>query len=201
MTKAKTKAAKRRSKGGRPRIKDAERYPSGQIKHDWRADDIKATVIEMRQRVHGISQEATESPLAGYLLGRMYLDRSITEVEREAGDRYAEDMASYYGLTGIPHPSPRAQSLFSVAGHDGEVSSDRAMRARDQSNRIMRLEGELLKCFEGPRVKTTVFNVCVLDLDHLRDMPPSMFGYLRRGLRALALHYGLQDAGKSAITK
>lgn len=192
-----SKAAKRRSKAGRPRNEDAERYPGGQIKHDYREKDVKATVIDMRQRIHGIAPENAESPFAGYLLGRMFLDGNITEAERKAGDRYSETMARYYRLVGIPAPSARAQSLFSIASHDGEVSAERAKRARDASNAMMSAEGELLRCTDGPRVKTTVFNVCVLDYDNLRDMPPSMWDFLHRGLRALIFHYGLEDIRKS----
>jgi hypothetical protein len=196
------KALKRKRKGGRPRNHDAERYPGGQIKHDYRADEnekqIKGTVVDMRQRLYGLSEADAKSDLAGFVLGRMRLDMAINEVELKAGERYAEDMARYYRLTGIPAPSPRAQSLFSVAGHEGEISSERAAQAREASNRRMALETVLLRLPDGPRVKTTVFNVCFMDHDNLRDMPSHMFGWLHCGLRALALHYGLQDERKSA---
>ena len=196
------KALKRKRKGGRPRNQDAERYPGGQIKHDYRAEeserDTMGTVIEMRQRRYGLSDEDAKKDLAGFVLGRMRIDRAINDVELKAGERYALDMARYYWLTGIAPPSPRAQSLFSVAGHEGDISAERAAQAREASNRMMKLEGLLLRLPNGPRVKTTVFNVCFMDMDNLRDMPSHMFGWLHCGLRALALHYGLQDERKSA---
>ena len=196
------KALSRKRKGGRPRNQDAERYPGGQIKHDYREDekerDAMGAVIDMRQRLHGLSPEDAKTELAGYVLGRMRLDRAINEVELEAGNRYAKDMARYYRLTGITAPSPRAQSLFSIAGHEGEISPERATQAREASNNMMKLEGVLLRLPNGPRVKTTVFNVCFMDHDNLRDMPSHMFGWLHCGLRALAIHYGLQDVRKSA---
>jgi hypothetical protein len=194
--------SKKRGKGGRPRKQGAERYPGGQIKHDYRKAEtereIMGTVLDMRQRQHGLDEKDAKSALAGFVLGRMRLDKSINEVEFKAGERYAEDMARYYRLTGIAPPSPRAQSLFSIAGHDGDVSEDQARRAREAANKMMALEGVLLRLPDGPRVKTTVFNVCLMDFDNLRDMPLHMFGWLHSGLRALAIHYGLQDERKSA---
>ena len=205
MTKAGSKAAKRRGRGGRPRKVEAERYPGGQIKHDWREQEsekeAKGTVIEMRQRIHGITGKDAGSPFAGYVLGRMFLDGNISEAELTAGNRYAEDMARYYRLVGISAPSPRAQSLFSIAAHDGEVSEGRAKQARAASDHMMKLEGALLKIKDGPQVKTTVFNVCVMDIDHLREMPAAMWNFLHRGLRELVFFYGLQDEGKSAYNK
>jgi hypothetical protein len=194
------KALKR--KRGRPRKQNAERYPGGQIKHDYRQAeserDAMGTVLEMRQRQHGLNENDAKSALSGFVLGRMRLDKSINEVEFEAGERYAEDMARYYQLVGIPAPTPRAQSLFSVKGHDGDITEERAAQARQASNRMMELEGVLLRLHDGPRVKTTVFNVCVMDFDNLREMPSHMFNWLHCGLRALAIHYGLQDSRKSA---
>lgn len=196
------KALSRKRKGGRPRNNDAERYPGGQIKHDYRKAeterDIMGTVVDMRQRQYGLNETDAKSALAGFVLGRMRLDKAINEVEFEAGQRYAEDMARYYRMVGIPAPSPRAQSLFSVKGHDGDITPEQAKSARDASNRMMEMEDVLLRLHDGPRVKTTVFNVCVMDFDNLRDMPSHMFGWLHCGLRALAMHYGLQDVRKSA---
>jgi hypothetical protein len=181
------KALSKKRKGGRPRKQGAERYPGGQIKHDYRRDeterDVLSTVIDMRQRQHGLDEKDARSALAGFVLGRMRLDKAINEIEFEAGQRYAEDMARYYRLVGIPAPSPRAQSLFSVKGHDGDITQQQADSARAASNRMMELEGVLLRLADGPRVKTTVFNVCVMDFDNLRDMPSHMFGWLHCGLR------------------
>ena len=127
------KALSKKRKGGRPRKQDAERYPGGQIKHDYRKAESQrgnmGTVVDMRQRMYGLSENDAKSDLAGFVLGRMKLDKAIDEVELKAGERYAEDMARYYRLTGIPAPSPRAQSLFSVGGYEGDISTERAARS------------------------------------------------------------------------
>lgn len=195
-----SKAAKLRVKRsvqsvGRPRKQDAERYPCGKIKQDWSKreseKEARATVIEARQRIHGVTKAQAGSMLSGSVLGLLYLDNRITEQEMKAGDRYAEKMAKYYGLTGIPFPSPKAQEMFSVGGYDGETSAERAEAARDAANVMMNMEGALLRCHDGPQVNTTVRNVCLLDNDYLRSMPEKQLEWLRSGLRSLMLFFGV----------
>lgn len=131
------------------------------------------------------ADERARNPRAGYLLGVMCMDGKITESQLEAGDEFALAIARYYRLTGIAFPSARAQSLFSIKGHDGETTASEAARARDAANRMMALRGVLLQCVDGPQVSSTVWNVAVMDLDHLRDMPAMQVVWLRRGLEAL----------------
>lgn len=184
---------KRASKAGRPRKTDVARYPGGQIKHGETEREVRSVAIAARQRMHFSGAKGVDagSPFAGYTLGRMFLDGKLTAHEREAGDEYARQMARYYSLTGIPFPSVRAQSLFSVKGFEGETTAERTRAARAAANRMMELEGVLLKLPEGPRVKTTVFNVCVMDYEVLRTMPEPQLAWLKRGLTELHWHLGL----------
>lgn len=199
--KAGSRAAKRRHKGGRPRKEGVERFDCGKIKPGETEREVKSVALEARMRIHlGVNdnddqaaRKAAESPYVGYTLGRIFLDGNITEGQRKAGDAFAEAMARFYGLTGIPSPSPRAQSLFSVRGHDGEVSEDHATRARRASNKMMELTGVLLQCSDGPQVRQTILNVTVMDLDHLRKMPPQQMRWLKRGLDRLQAHMGIAD--------
>jgi len=193
--KLKSHRIKQRQYAGRPAKEGVERYPSGQIKHTEREKEVRAVAIEARQRVYfkgkEVSNDMVASPYAGYTLGRMFLDGRITECEREAGDEYATQMVRYYGLTGISFPSARAQSLFSIKGFDGETTSARARMAREASNRMMALEGILLRLEDGPRVKTTIYNTCLLDLEIMRTMPDSQLNWLKRGLKELHFRLGL----------
>jgi hypothetical protein len=50
---------------------------------------------------------------------------------------------------------------------------------------MMALQGILLRCPDGPQVRSTVYNVTVMDYEHLRQMPPQQLLWLRRGLTAL----------------
>lgn len=197
-----SKAAKLRMKriargAGRPRKKDVERYPGGQIKHAETERDVLSVAVEARKRIHGIDTDGKDAH-SGYTLGRIYIDGSITKEQLEAGNEFAQDMMRYYSLVGIPFPSARAQSLFSVKGHEGDISQTQADRARRATNRMMELLGLLLRLRDGPQVRQTVMNVCVMDIDHMRHMPPQQMLYLRRGLQELHEHKVLRQGLKSA---
>jgi len=206
MTKAATKAKKlrlKRSKGGRPR-KEGERYPSGDIKRSETQKEAMSVVVEARRRINGwaldkVSDDTVKSPFAGYTLGRIFLDGKITEEQRKAGDEYAEIISRYHKLTGIPYPSARAQSLFSVKGHDGDPNETITDRARRASNMMMEVTRVLLSCDDGPQVRALVHNLAVMDYEHLRGMGPQQMLWLRRGLNALANRKQLREATKSVI--
>lgn len=191
MTSMAERLRKRRqaSKAGRPRKEDVERYPSGKIKHAETEREAMSTAVEARKNHNGWTgkgaDERAKNPRAGYLLGVLWLEGKISEEQLEAGDEFALAIARYYRLTGIPFPSARAQSLFTIKGHGGDVTEEAAARARAASNLMMALRGVLLRLPDGPQVNSTVWSVAVLDLDHLRDMPPQQVVWLRRGLEAL----------------
>jgi hypothetical protein len=201
-----SRAEKLRSKrasrsAGRPRKENVERFPSGKIKPFETEKETQSVAIEARRRVHGLqdrSDAEVKSDYAGYVLGRIFLDGKISKDLLEAGNEYALAIARYHRLTGIAFPSARAQSLFSIKGHDGEVTANMAQRARESSLKMMKLHGVLLQCADGPQVRSTVHSVAVMDLDHLRDMPAQQILFLRRGLIALKDSGILPNHGKSA---
>jgi hypothetical protein len=121
----------------------------------------------------------------------MHIDRRITQAELEAGDWYAMHMSNYYGTLGMQFPSAKAQDLFAVRGHDGEESVSIRDRAREASNMFMSLDKVLRDNEDGPQVRTTVFNVCFLDMENLRMMPDFQLSLLKRGLRSLIFAKGL----------
>jgi hypothetical protein len=182
-------------KRGRPR-KEGDRYPSGDIKRSETEKETRSVAIEARGRVHGIR---SEDPRVGYVLGRLFMDGKISKEQLEAGDKYAETMARYYRCVGIPYPSARAQSIFSIKGHDGEVSQSVADRATRATVEMMRVEYILLRCEDGTQVKRTVHNVAVMDLDHLRGMHDQQLLWLKRGLNALHAAGMLRTTGKSVM--
>lgn len=154
--------------------------------------------IDARKRIHNLE---TADPLAGYTLGRMFLDGSIAKYQLEAAEYYGNIMSRYYSLVGIPFPSARAQSLFSIKGHDGDISEDRARRARSASNRFMEMEGLLLRLEDGPQVKRTVFNLAIMDYENMRSLSEQQMLWLKRGLNALHADKLLRINGKSLITE
>lgn len=188
MTKAKTKSQRRKSRAGRPR-KEGERYPSGDIKRSETENEVKSVAIAAAKRVHGIETDGKDG-LHGYTLGRMYLDRKISKYELEAGNWYAEHIERYYRATGRQSPNPRAQDLLAVRGHDGEVSESAQSRAQKATAVFTRLE-TVLGCV-GNGVRSTVWNVCIADMEGLRMMPASQLDMLKRGLQALMFAKGVE---------
>jgi len=164
--------------------------------------DTMSVVVETRQRVHGACTATARRPEWGYVLGRIYLDGKLGSMEGigkmrlEAGIRYADTLARYHGLTGIPLPSARAQNLFSVHGYDGETSAEIAKAARRASDKRMELEGVLLRLPNGRHVASAVHSICFLDLDEARLWPDHMLAYLRSGMDAIILHEGLRGRGE-----
>lgn len=196
----KLKVKRTNNGAGRPR-KEGERYPSGDIKRGETQREVMSVAIEARRRIDGWSEkvgdDVVKSQFAGYTLGRMFLDGRITEEQRKAGDEYAEIISRYHRLTGIPFPSARAQSLFSVKGHDGEQNESVTDRARKASNAMMEAIGILLRCEDGPQVRALVHNLTVMDYEHLRSMGPQQILWLRRGLTALGNRKQLPTHSKS----
>lgn len=192
MTSKGEKLRRHRASQGRPRRQGVERYENGKINYSTiRAEtetEVKAVAVGARRRVHGFNDDVpvkvVESPYAGYTLGRIFLDGNITQDERKAGDEYALAMARYYNLLGVS-PSVRAQEIFRVSGYGGEVTEDFQRAMRRASNTMMYYEGVLLQCRNGQRVKSTVYEVCVMDREALRHMPASQLDLLKAGLQAI----------------
>lgn len=205
--KARSRAAKRRLKGGRPRIEGLDRTDEGRIRRTKEQGskrtaeterEAMGTVIEMRQRVHKAPETTAKQPEWGYVLGRIFMDGKlggggIAKMRLEAGNRYAQDVSRYYGLTGIPFPSARAQDLFAVQGYAGDPDQSKVDAIRKATAKVMAMEGVLLSSKAGRNAASTVKNICVMDMDESRGWPEHMFVYLRCGLDSLIMSYGLSD--------
>lgn len=219
MGKARTKADKLRSRRGRPKLPQTEREPNGRksrrqasvqkFNHDTEIGNLSVAVAR-RVREYGLkdtrlkggkiltAEEQAADPRRGYALGLLYLDGRVTEDQHDAGLRYAEDMARYYGLTGVTFPSTRAQNIFAVRGDDGEVSEGRATAAAAARSKMTKLRATLLDVGDidtGRRVWHAVMEVAVMDNQACRTWPDHMIGYLRRGLNRLSDFYGGKSVG------
>lgn len=200
--KARSKAQKLAVKRGRPKLTASihTREPNGRLsrrrerKVELEHETI-STVAATRMRHYGLTDiTKAADPRHGYVLGRMFMDGTINEVQHDAGKRYAEDMARYYGLTGVPFPSARAQDLFAVRSTGGDEDDTRVERARKARERMTALRSRLQNCGDintGRKVEQTVIAICVQDLDHLRKLNPVMLAWLKRGLNSLAMYYGV----------
>lgn len=185
---------------GRPRKQGVPRHPCGKITEAYARQESEREAKEVataaRLRQHGVSDD---NGLSGYTLGRIYLDGRISKEQLAAGNAYAEEIARYYRLTGIAFPSARAQELNRINGDSGDITESQAKKARAASNRMMALVGGLASLKNGPQVKSTVHNVCVMDFENLRAMPDTQMYLLRCGLDWLIYEKGLRERGKSDI--
>lgn len=148
--------------------------------------------VMARAKHTSLPEALAKQPFAGSVLGLMHFDRHFTDNQFEAGKRYGEDAARYYHAVGIPFPSVRAFNMFSIRGHDGEVTEDKAKAAKEASNKIMAIERVLLCLDGGPLVKRKTFEVCVLDDHSAREWTKFTISYVRRGLQALVDYYGIR---------
>lgn len=199
---ARTRAAKRLAKRGRPKLAANmnTREPNGRLsRRNERTEllehEMISTVAATRVRhlsiVGNDAMEKAANPRYGYLLGRIRMDGKITEEQHDAGQRYSEDMARYFGLTGVPFPSAKAQNLFSVRS-DGDEPQGKGEAAKKARAQMIALRSKLLACGDintGRHVIHTVNAVCVEDLDHLRDLNAPMMAWLKAGLNALGQFY------------
>ena len=213
MSKAATRGEKLRRRRGRPLLPANDREPNG--KPSRRTASIEererylehlnmAVALQARSTKLGIVPAVARDPRWGYLLGRMFMDGNVTESQHEAGVRYAQDMARYYGLSGFPFPSARSAFLFPVKPSEERVDKDslrtsaptpesKAEAAKAATERMTELRTLLLAAGDintGRRVLHTVNVVCVEDIDELRTLNEAMKAWLKRGLNALARHYG-----------
>lgn len=147
--------------------------------------------VSRRVRHLGIVSDNARDPRWGYLLGRLCLDKAVTEQQHEAGLRYAADMARYYGLTGVPFPSARAQDLFAIRS-DGDEPQGKGRAAQSARKRMVELRDVLLATGDiatGRRVLTIVDLVCVHNPENLRTLDQANGLWLRQGLNRLARFY------------
>lgn len=209
-----TRAQKLKAKRGRPRLPAIEREPNGRSSRRKESQDVQATAelaetpaIQRRIREDNIvpfkkdgkvvsAEKQAQDPRRGYALGLLILDGTITQAQHDAGVKFSEDMAKYYGLTGVAFPSARAQSLFAVRATGLEESEGKIEAARKARDKAKAMEKTLLAVGDidtGRKVSHTVKTVCVLDVQESRMWPEHMIGYLKRGLNALARqHYGME---------
>jgi len=105
------------------RRSNAKRYATGRIVQPAAAE-MRATVIDARQRVYGLGKAQAAEPEAIDILGRMYLAGEISQRQKQAGDR-ADDVADG-GADAADDPAD--VDLFVVAARHGG-SPDRSGRA------------------------------------------------------------------------
>jgi hypothetical protein len=178
-----------------PKLLDGERYPSGDLKPAETEREAMSVVLLQRKQM-GVPEKLWRDQKAGSTLGRMCLANKITEIEYEGGQHYADVTEAYYRAIGCPSPNPRAQDLTRLQGksHEGDVSEDRQAQMRRAVNRWMAMQTKIMDVRGGAGLKSTLYNLCILDIEGLFFMPAEQLAMLKEGLIKLAIMKGLQIA-------
>ena len=203
-TAARKLEAKRLSRLREPNGRLSRRQDSMQARTAEQERHVKETVMEARVRVLGLSVAECDRPEAGSVLGRLYLDKqnNISEAMYIAGIRMADDYLRYCRLIGFPLPTPQALDITGRArirdpeAHkpkEGEVKTvvrDLQADVERATKRYMAIERVLGAVDQSGRPVTSVCKmVCIRDEDIYHR---HMIEFLKRGLKALANHYGIE---------
>lgn len=172
---------------GRKR-KSGRRHPNGELAH---AKGENVGLIAMRHPDRqGLPVSLRIDQAAGSPLGRFSLLGYISADMLEASKRYARDVRLYLQVFGAP--SPNAPSLDLSAGSRGmPVPLD----ASEISDRLSRYSAAFEAVYDaGHKAARAVARMAVYD----ERLPEgSTMDDLKRGLSALAHHYGLTGNRKS----
>ncbi len=219
-----TKAQKLKLKRGRPRLPatnyepstgdKSRRKESKDMRLEMSEQAARSVVVEQRILRDNIvpfrakdgrmvsAEEQAADPRLGYVFGRMWRANTITERQHQALERFAVDMGRYYATSGVQHPSAKAQSLFSVAGHDGDESDDTAERARKARAKAKHIRdmligsipcpnGTVVQIDTGRKIIHALTQVVILDIPEAINWPEHMMLLVRKGANILADYYGI----------
>ena len=143
----------------------------------------------------GVNEETAKSDLSGHLLGRLHLhgklskDKEESKHMMEAGLRFGEDVRRHSLSILMISPTVQAQNLLKARGMPGEDDE----QAERRNRRIIEAKRGIdsVVIMSEPGIKQTMLSVCVEDNEALFLMPEQQLNMLRRGLRAMRMHYGI----------
>lgn len=169
---------------GRQRLAGA-RYPSGNRRREERASQEYSPSAIKRLTSAAIAGMHDEE--WGTVIGRLYLNGTLTSREYAAGKRWAATWAEYCDATGNPSPNPRSVVIGAPTrseppdpdSHAGSAAARRAKRAR---KRFDEAHAALLKC--GMQAESATRKLC----EGIGQSPAGLeqFQHAKRGLEALA---------------
>jgi hypothetical protein len=174
---------------GRKR-KAGRRQPNGQPARDRafvREDVLSVVRRQPHRRRYG---EAFNDERAECELGRLCLEKFITESMYQAGVRYRRDAIAMRRALDAPTPDPKGMDLQRAGkGHDGEETKDQAKRAIEARSKYADAFSALKDA--GGYAVYSVNDIVLWDR-HRSDMRGSV-SHLCAGLRLLMKHYGIVD--------
>jgi len=187
-------ASKLNRRRGRPR-KTGPRHKSGHLKRIVAdpADSPRVIAARMPHR-RGLGERALD-PAAESELGRMRLRGEVTEPEETAGYVYGRMWRGYVSTLDAPRTPGEGQGRVSACAGCSDPY-ERKYCACDLRRRIY-AEAARVLISTGSGVLPIVHFVVIMD----QPCPVEDLSTLKLGLTALAEHYGLVNARKSAYRK
>lgn len=159
----------------RKKIKDRPRYPSGKLKPEVAAPTLV-------RRILNSAIKTANNPLLGSALGRHRLADQIDSDQLAAGMHFAEIVASWHRVQGLPLPFPKTASLQQGLGKS--LSGETPPHIVEATGKAYRNAMRALNA-AGRSAARVVASVAILDrstIDH---------GALCAGLTALSNHFRL----------
>jgi hypothetical protein len=159
----------------RKKIQDRPRYPSGKLKPEFAAPTIVRRILNEALR-------SAANPLLGSTLGRFRLVDKIDNDQLSAGMRFAEIVANWHRVQGLPPPFPKGATL--QIGLGKSLSGDTPEHVIDAAGKAYKTA---MKALEGGgrSAQRAVVSVAILDRSTL-DLVS-----LRAGLDLLKAHFHL----------
>lgn len=183
MTKAKSKAQKRKAKMGRPCRVDVARTQSGRIsyaKDQGEAPDLLAR--RKRVELYGGEMETAGDQIRGSVIGRLLISEEITEQQHGALQRYFEIHERFFASIQAPDSlrSKSGASAMSIPDEEADLVLRRKWRE------VMGEIAEAQKYHNGNILAALQFIV-------IRDeFYEHMLGDVRIAANALVRYYGIQ---------
>lgn len=163
-------------------------YPSGKISNPEPAED--PTVVAIWPRTREAARLLVLDPRMGSQLGRLYVTGRVTQAEYEAGDRWAGIVRDYKQRSGLEPGYPRPGAVEVGRGRSVEPdpfhprSEERARRAASKyDNAFVAVTG----ISDGIYVMRALSDLVIRD----EALTTERVVMAKRGLHALALHFGL----------
>lgn len=164
------------------------REPNGRMSRSTEAA-VQALPPAEVKRLLGAARDGLRDPMWGTELGRYLLDGEINNAEYEAGRRWGRLVTAYYEAIDARPPHPKAAALFLAdPAAEPEPESEEGQRRLKVALRVVAdmKEAHAILRAAGEQAEKAVRQVC-----EVNELPVQGAGYLRLGLRWLALHWGL----------
>lgn len=180
------------SRAGRKRKLNTKREKNGRPSRAGSADRMKSTVVQARQRVHGMTKAEAEQPIADDFIGRLVRGGEITTHQYQAALQYEQDVMDFRRVIHTPKEAG-AVDLNRVQGKPTTSEDDqieRAQKIKGKFDRMQTVIREAQASLRGASNLNGALDAIVMQ----RCFAPHLVGDLREALNVLVRHYGLDRA-------